>query len=466
MFSLFEQDLKKLNALYTHQQFSFICLYGRSGTGKTAFVRDFCADKHTLFFSAQETEPGQQLASFRAAAGLYLHSASLPEEFKDWDHAFSFIAEYSMVHRLILVLDEFHIIMEHDSSFYNAFSHAVLHTLNSGRVFLIITSSSISQVQRLLGQPDAGPFSMLTAKACLTSVPFYACQPLLADFAPLEQLTLYSVTGGLPGCLHRIDKSRSVEDNIISLFFETDSLQHLNPPAFLHQELRETSTYNFLLSIIASGRSKLADIAREASVGTNKCAKYLNTLIALGVLRKEFPAADETRKRVRYVFADQMLRFWYKFVCPNLSGILFGRGRELFERQVRPHLTDFLAPVFETVCAEYLENLAESGQTPFLCREIGSWWTGGTSRKPFFRIPIVADEGDSIVLGACNCSENPADSPLLDSLLTPPAPFADRTCYCCVFSISGFKKELAQAAAHASNVWLIDLEDMIPSTKN
>lgn len=88
MFSLFEQDLKKLNALYTHQQFSFICLYGRSGTGKTAFVRDFCADKHTLFFSAQETEPGQQLASFRAAAGLYLQSASLPEEFKDWDHAF------------------------------------------------------------------------------------------------------------------------------------------------------------------------------------------------------------------------------------------------------------------------------------------------------------------------------------------------------------------------------------------
>ena len=233
----------------------------------------------------------------------------------------------------------------------------------------------------------------------------------------------------------------------------------MTPPDALHRELREISTYNFLLEIIASDSTKLTDIAERASIGTNKCAKYLGVLISLGIIKKEFPAAGESLKKVRYQFADHMTRFWYRFVGPNLSDILFGRGPQLLEQQVLPALDDYLLPVFEAVCAEYLERLAGTGQTPFVYKHTGAWWTGGTKREPFFRIPLVAMDEQHCVLGICHSAAQPAGRELLDRLLTPLELFGERKRYCCIFSTSGFTEELRLAARETGNVWLINLDD-------
>lgn len=461
MYTFFTQDIEQLNMLYTRPQFSFVLLYGRNGTGKTSLVRDFCKDKKTIFFSARETAPVCLLSSFYHTVSACQKQVRLPAAFTGWEQAFSCIAELSSMHRLILVLDEFHLLAQHVPGFMDAFTHAVEHIFPAGRVFLLVTSSSISCIQQMLTDSSCKVFRFLTAKAYLNTIPFFACREVLSGFSPREQLLLYGITGGLPDYLRRIRPEQTAKENIAALFLGSDALKTSSPLPLLYQELREVSTYNFLLEIMAGGSTRLADIAEKASIGTNKCAKYLNTLMALGIIRKEFPAAGENQKKVRYAFADHMLYFWYCFIYPNLSAVLFGRGETVWERQILPQLNGYLLPVFETVCAEYLEKLAETGQTPFSYHHTGSWWTGGTKREPYFRIPLVAVDKSHAVLGICHFADEPADTEYLDKLLQPLEDLEGLTRYCCIFSASGFTKELTQRANGTKNVWLAELEDIV-----
>lgn len=461
MQSIFSSDIQQLNTLYNRLSFSFVFLYGRYGSGKTRLVREFCQGKRTLFFSAQETVPSRQLYFFWQETVRQLQPAKRPAPFTDWKQAFDYISDTSFTHRLILVLDEFHQLEQHCPDFPEAFCLAVEHAFPAGKVFLIVTSSSMDYAAHVTSEPFSAPFGAITARACMGAVPFYACRQYLTGHSPREQLLLYGVTGGLPSLLDQLEQERSADEIILSLFFGVGSPPGTGPQTALHRELREVSTYNYLLEIIAKGTSRLADIAARASVGTNKCAKYLNTLISMGILRKELPAVGEVQKKVRYVFADHMLRFWYRFVYPNISGILFGQGADIWNRQVLPQLHEYLLPIFEDVCAEYLERLAQSGQTPFAYRHTGSWWCGGTRREPFFRIPLVAVEAGQAVLGVCHSAQSPAGLSYLEALQRPLEPLGDRKRYCCIFSASGFSHDLSQAAGERSDVWLIDLEDMI-----
>lgn len=462
MESFFTNDIKKLNTLYNRIQFSFVFLYGRYGTGKTSLIREFCRDKTTVFFSAQETVPEQQLAAFHREVIRCLNLRETTPPFESWSQAFTDLSNYSFSHRVILVLDEFQHLTRSCPDFMEAFSYAIRNSFPTGKVFLIITSSLAGYAGQLIQDPPQEPFNAITAKAFQTTLPFYMCQPCFSGYDAKEQLFLYGITGGFSSHLTRLNTQLSAQQNVMELFFGSDSPLLISPLDTLHRELREISTYNFLLEIIAAGYEKLTDIAAKASIGTNKCAKYLGVLISLGLIRKEFPAAGESLKKVRYIFADHMMRFWYRFVYPNISGILFNRGREIFNRQVLPALDEYLLPIFEDVCAEYLERLADTGQTPFTYRHTGSWWTGGTKREPFFRIPLVAMDDNHTVLGICHsASSTPADINLLEKLLSPSIPFGDRTRYYCIFSMSGFTDDLRLAARSTQNVWLIDLEDII-----
>lgn len=460
MNSFFANDIKELNTLYNRIQFSFIFLYGRYGTGKTSLIREFCRDKATLFYSAQETVPAGHLDAFYRQAARSLNTRKLPESFDNWEQAFSYVSDCSFSRRLVLVLDEFQTLVRNCPDFMDAFTWAVQHAFPAGKVFLIVSSSSVGYAGELMAEPIRAPFDVITARAFLDVLPFSACRSFFSGFTPKEQLLLYGVTGGFPSCAPQIQPKLSVRQNIQKLFFNADSPFLTAPLDTLHRELREISTYNFLLEIIASGDTKLTDIAKKASVGTNKCAKYLGVLISLGLIRKEFPTAGESLKKVRYQFADHMTRFWYRFVGPNLSDILFGRGQQVYEQQVMPSLDEYLLPVFETVCAEYLERLAGTGQTPFVYKHTGAWWTGGTKREPFLRIPLVATDERHTVLGICHSAAKPAGKELLDRLLAPMDAFGDLKRYCCIFSASGFTDELRLAARQTGNVWLIDLDDI------
>ena len=73
------------------------------------------------------------------------------------------------------------------------------------------------------------------------------------------------------------------------------------PAAKLKQELREPSTYNGIIETIADGNSRLNEIANKCGIESNKCAKYLKSLIVLGIVKKEWPVSESVSSKKAFI---------------------------------------------------------------------------------------------------------------------------------------------------------------------
>jgi AAA+ ATPase superfamily predicted ATPase len=71
---------------------------------------------------------------------------------------------------------------------------------------------------------------------------------------------------------------------VIDLFLTPSGLFFEEPSNLIKQELREPSTYNVIIEAIAGGASRLNDIATKCGMESNKCAKYLQSLISMDAL--------------------------------------------------------------------------------------------------------------------------------------------------------------------------------------
>jgi AAA+ ATPase superfamily predicted ATPase len=67
---------------------------------------------------------------------------------------------------------------------------------------------------------------------------------------------------------------------------------------------------------------------------------------------KSMDASPKERDR-RYLIADPLIAFWYRFVRPNLSSVAQGFGREVWRHQIVPHLDAFMGAAFEDICREH-----------------------------------------------------------------------------------------------------------------
>jgi hypothetical protein len=108
---------------------------------------------------------------------------------------------------------------------------------------------------------------------------------------------LYGATGGVPEYLNKINPKKNVRGNTIDLFLTTSGHFFEEPSNLLKQELREPATYNVIIKSIASGASRLNEIATKSRLESNKCAKYLRSLISLGLVGKEYPFGEKAGKK-------------------------------------------------------------------------------------------------------------------------------------------------------------------------
>lgn len=76
-----------------------------------------------------------------------------------------------------------------------------------------------------------------------------------------------------------------------------------------------------------------------------------------------------------------MYTFWYRFVEPNQGAIENFNGKLVYHQYVKPMLSHFMGPVFETMAAQYVQARIHRGSVPFLPQQIGHWWGTDSATK-------------------------------------------------------------------------------------
>ena len=173
-----------------------------------------------------------------------------------------------------------------------------------------------------------------------------------------------------------LDDSRSIEHNVRERLLDDFSPLFHEPVFLLREELRELGPYQAILHAVAAGHGAAPAIAAAAELPERNVHYYLQQLVGLGYLRRRYPL-DRRRpppRQVRFGIDDPLLRFWFRFVFPNVS-VLRGAGpSRAFRDRIAPALDAWFGAGFEGLCREALPLIyAHEGVSAGF--QVGEYWS-------------------------------------------------------------------------------------------
>ena len=309
------------------------------------------------------------------------------------------------------------------------------HCWKESCLFFILCGSSMSFMEEQVLGYKSPLYGRRTAQFKIHPFTYFEAKEMLSSYTNEEQAVLYGVTGGIP---------------------EFDE-----PSNLLKQELRDPATYHSIISAIAGGASRLNEIATKTGLETSGCSSQLSSLIKLEIVQKETPITENSGgKKTLYQLNDTMFLFWYRFVRPNLSSIMRGTGEMVYERMVKSHISDFMGPIFEEICHQYLFLPQVYASIPFPIGNLGRWWGNNPRKKCQEEINLMSVYDNHAFFGECKWKNSLVGTDVIHTLQERGTlfPYTEKVFY--IFSKSGFTQEAIEYANKTRDIKLITFAEM------
>lgn len=451
-----ERELKKLESLYKSDQFEFVVFYGRRRVGKTTLINEFIKDKSAIYYMAVEGTRKENLSGLSKIV-LSFNSGGNGAEFSEFGSLLNYIDTLSLKQeRIIIAIDEFPYLAASYPAISSMLQSHIDQCWKDSKLFLILCGSSMSFMEEQVLGYKSPLYGRRTAQFKIHPFTYFEACNVLSSFSQEHQAILYGITGGIPEYLARIMPDRSLDDNIITLFFEESGRLFEEPVNLLKQELREPASYHSIISAIAGGASRMNDIATKTGLETSGCSNQIASLISLGIVRKEIPITESpASKKTIYSLEDSMFLFWYRFVRPNLSSIIRGVGETIYYNLVKPQINDFMGSVFESICQQYLFHPKVYATLPFTIGNVGRWWGNNPIKKCQEEIDIMSVQDTTALFGECKWRNNALDIDVVNTLIGRSSIFTYSNKYYVFFSKSGFTKAVIEFSENEGNITLV-----------
>lgn len=458
-----EQELADLNELYSQDKFQLFVLYGRRRVGKTTLLNEFCKDKDTIFYSAEQSNNKLNLEKFSSRVFNYYDENNL-EPFSSWTNALSYIDERQKSEKLVLVIDEFPYLVKKNKALLSELQHLIDHKLTKGNLFMILCGSYMGFMEKEVLGSKSPLFGRRTAQLHMKPFNYQTSSIFLDGFSDTQKLELYGAFGGTPLYLQQINPKENFEENIKRAYLKVTSYLYEETLLLLRQEVQEPGVYSAIIEAIASGHTKANEISTKIGEDSAKCLKYIKTLCELGILHKETPFGekDSSRKTI-YGISDFMFRFWYRYVFANRTLIETGAQQALWTKRIEPDYNSYMGLVFEKVCTDYLSVKNAKGELPILFTSIGRWWGTNPATHVQEEIDLIANDGKDYIFGECKWRNEKLDLSVLRELKNKADIYSKnrKRTYYVLFSKSGFTDTVINEANSDNSIMLIELSDLM-----
>lgn len=455
-----QKELERLNKLYQAGEFEFVVIYGRRRVGKTALVNEFVKDKDAIFFTGVETNDKQNLENFSKCVLEHGMGITADTTFASFQAALEYVFLLAENKRMVLVMDEYPYVARASQSLASTLQLLIDKYKDRSKLFLILCGSSMSYMEDHVLAYKAPLYGRRTAQFKIQPFDFFETCEYFLKFSDMDKALAYGIVGGTPQYLLMLNDGLSIEENIKNTHLNPNSSIYEEPNNLLKQEVREPAIYNAIISAIASGASKLSEIAGKIGEDTSVCAMYIKNLITLGIVKKEMPYGEDSTRKTIYSVADNMFRFWYRFVPGNASVISRGAA-DLAYRRIDPVLSDYMGAVFEEICKQYLWKLLLERKCAVDFTDIGRWWGTNPRTRQQVEIDIMGEEDkDTALFAECKWRNEKVDMEVLETLVERSKLFHYQKKHYYLFSKSGFTKGCQERAAELENVTLVSYGEM------
>lgn len=463
-------ELSYLDQQLAEQNGSLCIVYGRRRIGKTRLLTHWLETRNppSFYWLATDTSPVALLRSLSRLVYEQAHGHPPGQDgftYFDWDELLKEVIRLSEERdrKWVIVLDEFTYAIQAYPALTHKLQAAWDQHLKDMPLMLVLSGSHIGMMEEGILAQRSPLYGRATGLLRLTQLPFKDVRTLFSGYDIESCIALYSVLGGVPYYLERIDPARSVVDNIVQRVMGWLALVQDEPQILLHDHFTQPRLYTAIIAQVAHAVHSPKEIADALSLEPATVSKYLHTLVRLGLLRREVPATErrpERSRKSRYVVADPYLRFYHRFLAPQLHFIARGAYTSVW-RTVERHWRAFVgAYTFEELCREWVYAAAESGALPFLPKTVGAHWSASE------QIDVVAVNWDQAVVlyGECKWKKDNALNEGEVRKLYRRAEQVQLTSrsgrplkrYYCFFSRAGFT-DPARELAMSQNSILVDL---------
>ncbi|EKE08842.1 MAG: ATPase family protein [uncultured bacterium] len=327
-----KRELQELSRFLKKRSASLIVVQGRRRIGKSRLIREFSKNMQTLTFSGipptEKTTSKDQLFEFGWQLGKALGTSPFKED--DWNDLFLRLAHHTREGRVIIVLDEISWMGSKDHNFLGKLKNAWdLHFKNNPELILIICGSASAWIEKNI-LSNAGFLGRISFTLTLEELPLNECQQFWAarnsHLSTYEKFKILSVTGGVPLYLEEIDFQKPAEENIKDLCFKKGGLLVREfEQIFSDLFSRRSNQYKSIVQCLADGPLEYRDISKKLGVSTSGLlSEYLFDLTKSGFVSRDYTWHLNSGKPSpvsHYRLKDNYLRFYLKYIDPNLSEI-------------------------------------------------------------------------------------------------------------------------------------------------
>lgn len=465
-----ERELASLKDFYEKDGIGMTVIYGRRRIGKSTLIAEFVKDKKVIFYTATKVGKDRNLELFsKQVTDLFL-SGIEDISFHTIEAVFDFINKNISDEKVILVIDELPYWAEKDEALLSILQKYMDTVWHDKNLKIILCGSALSFMENKVLSEKSPLFGRRDSQIKLDAFDYLDAAKFVPDYSNEDKAICYGITGGVAKYLSMMDPSKSLDENIIKLYFRTDGYLYDETRNLLTQEFSDITLVNNIIEQIASGQNTINIIANRIGEKESTILYSLEKLISVGLVEKKKCITEEkNKKKTQYILKDHMFKFWYEFIPKATSVIEMGQGELYYHKAVKPVLLSYMGSVFEDMCRYYTLQHGILGEFDCFVTTVGTWWgtetiinENGEKRAQSTDIDVVAlsEIEKKAVVGECKFKNEKIDKGIYETLVRRSHLISSKyqVVKYILFSLSGYTEWFDTLSDH--NVVLLSLNDL------
>ena len=400
-------ELQELNELQQSHIANLVIVQGRRRIGKSRLIEEF-AKKHAFCSIAgiaptKDTTAQMQRDEFtrQLSEQLNMPTFSMP----DWGDIFTLLAKQTSRGKIVILFDEISWMGSLDTTFLSKLKNAWdLQFKKNPKLMLVLCGSVSSWIEKniisstlFLGRPSL--------YMTLPPLSISDCNEFWGKYrnrvSAYEKLKILSITGGVPRYLELINPNKSAEDNIRAMCFSPNApLMGEFERIFSDIFGTRSEIYKKIIDQLLNGPASQEEIIVRCNRSkTGDFSDYLLDLTTAGFVSRDYTwrlKDGKTSKLSRYRLKDNYVRFYLKYIQPNITKI---------EKGVFKTISVTNLPGWDSILGLQFENLVLNNDASII-ELLGIPAEEVIFSNPFFQRKTKIQEGcqiDLLIQTKFNC---------------------------------------------------------------
>ncbi|OGJ18343.1 hypothetical protein A3K73_00910 [Candidatus Pacearchaeota archaeon RBG_13_36_9] len=390
-------ELEFLEERHKNKKFEFFVIYGRRRVGKTELIKHFIRNKLHIYLLCDKSGTKKNVYRFKKKVSEFLGEPIIATN--DLEEVFSYLIKRAGK-KVIVVFDEFSYLAEKDPAVPSLFQVVCDELLKNKDIFLILCGSSISMMEKGVLSSKSPLYGRKTAHIKLTPIHFKHFNKFFPLNSLEKNIEFYSILDGIPSYLETFSDKKATLENIKEQIWSKEGRLYEEIDFLLREELREPDVYKTILDAIASGKTKVVEIANKSGIKVQDLDKYLKVLIKLGIIKKEIPLTEVKSKKSLYSIKDNLFNFCFLFSEPYKSDLEI-RELKNAEEKFKKGFDSFIGRKFEGLIKREVLKKAGIMQIQKAGRQWGKF--KGEKGKNTYEIDLVALNDNTKDILFCEC---------------------------------------------------------------